>query len=56
MKTLKINNHGELVQYNARLRRWELVSMAWSWDDIHPDYLEESKENWENYQNELNEY
>lgn len=50
-RILKINIYGELVQYNKRLKRWELVSMAWSWKDIHPDYLEESKEN---YQNKLN--
>ena len=46
-KIFKITPYGELAQYNARLRIWELVSIAWSWDDIHPDYLEESKNNWE---------
>lgn len=46
-KILKINSNGELVQYNERLRRWESVSIAWSWSDISPEYLEESKENYE---------
>ena len=46
-KILRITRYGELAQYNTRLRIWESVSMSWSWDDIHPDYIEESKKNWE---------
>lgn len=45
-KSLKINSNGELVEFNERLRRWELVSRSWNWDDIDPNYLAESKENW----------
>lgn len=45
-KILKINPNGELVQYNERLRRWESVSRAWSWGDISPEYLDESKANY----------
>ncbi|MGJ1362905.1 hypothetical protein ACR79B_20665 [Sphingobacterium spiritivorum] len=46
-KILKINSNGELVQFNERLRRWESTSMVWGWDDIDPEYLEESKENYD---------
>lgn len=52
---LKINSNGELVQYNERLRRWELVSKAWSWSDIDEDELEESKENWKMYKESIGE-
>ncbi len=52
---LKINSNGELVQYNERLRRWELVSKAWSWSDIDDDELEESKENWKRYKESIGE-
>ncbi|MGJ1424539.1 hypothetical protein ACR79B_11140 [Sphingobacterium spiritivorum] len=48
-KILKINSNGELVQFNERLRRWESTSMPWGWDDIHPDYLDESKENYDRH-------
>ena len=51
-KSLKINSEGCLVEYNYNLRRWELTSRAWSWSDIDPEFLEESKEYWENYQKE----
>jgi integrase len=54
-RILKINTYGELVQFNSGLRRWELVSIAWSWGDIHSDHIDESKENWEAYQEESNE-
>lgn len=46
-QTLKINSNGELVEFNEKLRRWELTSRSWSWSDISPEYLEESKENYE---------
>ncbi|MCT3917532.1 hypothetical protein HZQ04_15835 [Elizabethkingia anophelis] len=46
-KILKINSNGELVEYNDKLRRFELTSRSWSWSDISPEYLEESKENYE---------
>ena len=46
---LKINSNGQLVQYNERLRRWELTSKSWSWDDIDKEELQESKENWKRY-------
>ena len=52
-KILKININGELVKYNSRLGRWESVSSSWSWGDIHTDYLQESNENWEYYQEQL---
>lgn len=45
-KSLRINYKGELVEYNQNLSRWELVSRPWSWDDIDPIHLEESKENY----------
>ena len=45
-KILKINSEGLLVQFNQRLRRWESAYRTWTWDDIHPDYLDESKENY----------
>lgn len=45
-KILKINSNGELVEYNQRLRRFELTSRSWSWSDITPEYLKESKENY----------
>ena len=50
---LKINSDGVLVEWNNSLRRWESTFKTWSWDDIHPDYLEESKENWDMYQESL---
>lgn len=43
----KINSNGELVEYNQKLRRWELTSRSWSWSDIAPEHLQESKENYE---------
>ena len=46
-KILKINSNGELVEWNEKLRRFELTSRAWSWSDISPEYLEESKDNHE---------
>ncbi|SIR24478.1 hypothetical protein [Chryseobacterium indoltheticum] len=45
---LKINSNGELVQWNEKLRRFELTSRSWSWSDIAPEFLEESKSNFEN--------
>ena len=50
----KININGQLVKYNSRLNRWESVYMSWSWEDIHSDYLQESEENYKDYQEELN--
>lgn len=44
---LKINTNGELVEFNQRLRRWELTSRSWSWSDIDSQFLEESKENYQ---------
>lgn len=52
---LKINSNGELVQYNERLRRWELVSKSWSWSDIDEEHLEDSKANWKRYKESIGE-
>lgn len=52
---LKINENGELVEYNESLRRWELTSRAWDWSDINPQYLEESKDNWKRYKESIGE-
>lgn len=46
-KILKINSNGELVEWNEKLRRFELTSRSWSWSDISPEHLEESKANYE---------
>ncbi|MDV3537929.1 hypothetical protein CMU94_02180 [Elizabethkingia anophelis] len=44
---LKINSNGELVEYNEKLNRFELTTRSWSWSDIAPEYLDESKKNYE---------
>lgn len=43
---LKINNSGELVEFNNLLKRWEIVSRSWSWSDITTGYIRESKKNY----------
>jgi len=55
-KSLKINSTGSLVEWNSSLRRWELTAKSWSWSDIDPEYLEESRDNHEQYKEPLNEY
>lgn len=45
-RILKINSNGELVEYNERLKRFELTFRSWSWSDIAPEFLDESKENY----------
>ncbi|HMO62230.1 MAG TPA: hypothetical protein PKC39_08285 [Ferruginibacter sp.] len=52
--SLRIDKNGSLLQYNERLRRWELASRAWGWDDIDPEYLSESRKNWRDYQKRIN--
>ena len=45
-KILKINSEGSLVELNDRLNRFELTSRAWSWSDITPGHVRESKRNY----------
>lgn len=45
-KILKINRDGFLVEWNNNLRRFELTSRAWSWSDITPGYVRESRKNY----------
>jgi hypothetical protein len=45
-KILKINSEGSLIEWNDRLRRFELTNRAWRWGDITPGYVRESKRNY----------
>lgn len=45
-KILRINSEGSLVEWNDKLNRFELTSRAWSWSDITPGYVRESKRNY----------
>lgn len=45
-KILKINSEGLLVEWNDRFNRFELTIRAWSWSDITPGYVRESKRNY----------
>jgi hypothetical protein len=51
-KSLKIDSTGSLVSFNYSLRRWELTYRSWSWSDIDPEHLAESKENQARYNKE----
>lgn len=53
MKIRKINLYGELLEFNKSSKIWEKIYTSWSWSDIHPDYLVESKNNWNKYQSQL---
>lgn len=45
-KIVKINTNGELVEYNNKLGRFELIQRPWSWGDITRGYIRESKRNY----------
>jgi hypothetical protein len=45
-KILKINSEGLLVEFNQNLNRFELLSRSWTWKDITPGYIRESKKNY----------
>lgn len=47
---LKINSDGCLVEFNTKLRRFELVDRSWNWSDITPGFIRESKKNYKNNQ------
>ncbi len=49
-KVLKINSQGDLVEFNPNLNRFELTSRSWSWSDITPGYIRESKRNYKAHQ------
>lgn len=51
-KILRIAADGCLVQYNERLRVWELVYRSWSWADIDKKYFKQSKLNYERNEKE----
>jgi hypothetical protein len=46
MKILKINSEGSLVEFNSKLKRFELTSRSWCWGDITKGYVRESRRNY----------